>query len=77
MHAVGGILRPMMVYTKPWQRNALSGAIVVLGLTLVVLGQVKGVVLVALGGLMIIGAIRHRIVSRRGGQQQPDGTNID
>jgi len=58
-----------MLYAKPWQRYALSIAMVVLGLTLAVLGQTRGFVLVAIGGFMIFEVIRYRLAPRRKGQQ--------
>lgn len=75
MHGVGGILRQAMIYAKPWQRYLLTGAVVALGIALVMLGQAKGLVLVALGTLMTYGAIRRRNISKRSDQKLPEATH--
>jgi hypothetical protein len=58
-----------MIYAKPWKRYVLAGAVIALGLSLVTLGQTKGLVLVALGGFMTFEVIRHRTISKRGDQK--------
>ncbi len=72
MHGVGRFLRQALFYAKPWQRLALGAVAIALGVTLVALGQVKGVVLVAFGALVVFEGVRHRRPSRRGGTEQAD-----
>lgn len=77
MHGVGRILRQAMVYAKPWQRYVLIGDVTTLGLALVVLGQTKGVILIALGVFMTFEAVRYRNGSRRDDQKQPKATETE
>lgn len=66
MHGLGQVIRQGLLYAKPWQRYALSVALVVLGVALVAFGEAKGVVVAAVGLLIIFFDIRHHVRTRRG-----------
>ncbi len=77
MHGVGGVLRQAMIYAKPWQRYVFAGTVIALGLSLVALGQAKGLVLVANGGFMTFEFIRHRIYSNWVDHKHLEAPHVD
>ncbi len=70
MHGLVRMLRQSMINAKPWQRYAASAAFLALGVTVILLGQFKGVVLVLFGGLMLFESLHYGSISRRRGQQK-------
>jgi hypothetical protein len=61
----GPAIRLAMLHAKPWQRYLIVVAMIAGGVALVALGHVAGIVLAAVGCLMIWPMIRYRIRSRK------------
>lgn len=61
----GHAVRQAMTYAKPWQRYVIAGAMIAGGVGLAAFGRLSGVVLAALGALLLWRMLRYRFQSRR------------
>jgi hypothetical protein len=63
----GPAIRLAIVHAKPWQRYLICAVMIAVGAALLALGHIAGVVLAAVGCLMMWRMIQYRIRSRKEG----------
>jgi hypothetical protein len=66
-YSSGPAIRLAMVHAKPWQRYLICVVMIAGGGALVALGHIAGVVLAAVGCLVMWRMIRYRVRSRKEG----------